>query len=132
MRLFGSDTPQEPEKLIRGHKGPQGDMGPPGERGPVGAPGPQGPQGPPGSIIQVGVLRPDDKLILLLKDVGDEQLRILDDEIANLGLSHQTYIFSGSVVESLTIVPPDPPDKGEIVEGSRSILKEMEQYDGNS
>ncbi len=108
----------------KGDKGPQGDIGPPGPQGPVGIAGPPGPPGPPGVSTEIGVLAPDDKLLILLKEVGEDTLALLERELQEMGLNHQAYIFSGDVVESLAIVKT-PVDTAKVVEGSRTILEEM-------
>lgn len=88
--------------------------------------------GPPGPITEIGRLGPHDRLVIHLKDIRPEVLKALDAELVKIGLANQAIIFSGDVVDSLTIVAPEPLDTDTIVDGSRTIIEEMKDYDGSS
>lgn len=81
-------------------------------------------------VSAIGVLGPDDKLLIHLKENVDiEGIRSFEQAVVNIFPNNQCVIFSGDIVEKIIVVPPIVDPKN-IVYGSRQILEDMRAVTG--
>jgi hypothetical protein len=83
---------------------------------------------PPNST-QIGTLSPHDRLLIWLQPgLSVETLSSFIEALkSDAQIFDQCILFSGDVVQSLTVVQAPPLDTDTIVDGSRVILQEMKQ-----